>query len=68
MDDLIKALQIFRKYGNPENPVNCEYDELNICGINPNLVSPIDIQELEQLGFDVDETGECFYSFRFGSA
>lgn len=28
MEDLIKALQIFLKYGNPDYPTYCLYDEL----------------------------------------
>jgi len=30
MDDLIKALQILRKYGNPKYPTHCEHDTLYI--------------------------------------
>jgi len=53
MDDLIKALQIFRKYGNPEYPTHCEHDVLTICGINPDDVSEEDKKDLEGLGFTV---------------
>jgi hypothetical protein len=28
MDDLIKALQILRKYGNPEHPTHCNWGEM----------------------------------------
>lgn len=70
MDDLIKALQIFRKYGNPECPTHCEHDELLICGIDADLVSKKDVKELDKLGFFITEQyGEKqFMSFRFGSA
>ncbi len=70
MDDLIAALQIFRKYGNPRNPTHCEHDVMIICGIDPENVSDEDKIELERLGFFVNcEFGdECFQSFRFGSA
>lgn len=64
MDDLIKALQIFRKYGNPERPTNCEHDVLTI-NINPEIVSEEDKQELSSLSFDPSD--DCFRSFRFGS-
>jgi len=30
MEDLIKALQIFLKYGNPAHPFYCEHDELTV--------------------------------------
>ena len=70
MEDLIKALQILLKYGNPDDPTHCEHDELNICGIDPGDVSDEDKAELERLGFNVSSSyGEpAFYSFRFGSA
>ncbi len=66
MNDLIKALQIFAKYGNPECPTHCEHDKLQVC-IKPNLVSGIDKLELSLLSFYIDEDDDCFYSFRFGS-
>lgn len=70
MDDLIKALQILRKYGNPQFPTHCEHDVMMVVGINPDIVSNDDKQELENLGFFVsNKYGESmFQSFRFGSA
>ena len=72
MEDLIKALQIFSKYGNPKYPTHCEHDVLMICGIDPDDVSGEDTAELKKLGFLVGDPIEgCedgFYSFRFGSA
>jgi len=70
MDDLIEALQIFRKYGNPDYPTHCEHDVMYICGIEPNDVSKKDIKRLNELGFFIgDDTGEdLFQSFKFGSA
>ena len=68
MDDLIMALQIFRKYGNPDYPTHCEHDELTIC-IDPANVSCQDKERLEKLGFSEDIDGDCsFKSYRFGSA
>lgn len=67
MDDLIAALQIFRKYGNPKWPTHCEHDVLTICGISPDDVSKEDKAKLDELGFFVDEEEECFCSFHFGS-
>lgn len=68
MEDLIKALQIFLKYGNPDNPTHCEHDEMLVC-IDPDIVSDEDKVELYKLGFFVSkEYPTCFMSFRFGSA
>jgi hypothetical protein len=70
MDDLIKALQILRKYGNPDYPTHCEHDTLYICGIDPLRVSIEDVAELNRLGFPVtSEFGAPqFYSHKYGSA
>jgi hypothetical protein len=68
MEKLIKALQIFLKYGNPAFPTHCEHDELTICGIEPGKVSKEDIKELDELGFFISEEDDCFKSFRYGSA
>ena len=80
MEDLIEALRILLKYGNPKYPTHCEHDELNIVGIEPEKISKEDIKELEELGFLVqiegvyDDENEYMpeeskiYSFRYGSA
>jgi len=65
MRDLIEALIIFLKYGNPTYPTTCEHDELWVL-IDPNLVSHDDKIRLEELGFDVDEDAGTFHSFKFG--
>jgi hypothetical protein len=67
MSDLIKALQIFLKYGDPGWPTHCEHDELWICGIDPEDVSKEDVEKLDELGFFIS-SDDCFKSFRFGSA
>ncbi len=67
MSDLIEALQIFLKYGNPPYPTNCSHDELAICGIMPDQVSEADKERLKTLGFFVGSEG-YFISFKFGSA
>ena len=79
MEDLIKALQILLKYGNPDFPTHCEHDELEICDIDPALISEEDKKELEELGFVIqiegvyDEENEFMpqesriYSFKYGS-
>jgi hypothetical protein len=70
MKQLIEALQIFLKYGNPYNPTHCEHDVLIIVGIDPDSVSEEDKSKLDELGFFVDnEYGDkMFTSYRFGSA
>lgn len=70
MKDLIEALQILLKYGDPRNPTHCEHDVLTIVGIDPSDVSDEDKTRLEELGFIVsDEYGDSmFRSFRYGSA
>ncbi len=73
MDDVIKALQVFKKYvepGSPEDkwPFQCSHDVLYV-RVRPELVSAEDILELEELGFMVGENDfeNGFYSYRFGS-
>ena len=68
MKDLIEALTILLKYGNPDYPTHCEHDTLTICGIEPDDVTDEDKLKLDELGFFVDEDDEYFMSFRFGSA
>jgi RimJ/RimL family protein N-acetyltransferase len=68
MEDLIYALQIFLKYGNPENPSHCEHDYFYI-NIDPELVSNDDQIILAEFGFFIDEDfdGKGFGSYRYGS-
>lgn len=67
MEDLIKALQILLKYGNPYKPLSCQHDILYTCGIDDEKVTPDDKAELEKLGFEVDEEEGGFLSYRYGS-
>jgi len=66
MDDLIEALQIFRKYGNPDYPTHCEHDEMWV-DIDNEDVSDADIEKLDNLGFFINESEGGFTSFKFGS-
>lgn len=80
MKDLIAALQILIKYGNPEYPCVCSHDELRIVGIEPETITTEDKALLHELGFYVGIEGEyCedleeehegskIYSFKYGSA
>ena len=68
MKDLIAALTILLKYGNPDHPTHCEHDVLYVCGINPEDVSEEDIKKLDELGFFINEEFEdSFASFKYGS-
>lgn len=66
MDDLIEALVILRKYGNPPYPTHCEHDTLFV-NIDPSPVSPEDLAKLDDLGFFPDDDGVGFLSYKFGS-
>jgi len=66
MKDLIEALQIFLKYGNPRSPTWCGDEVLYICGLDADDVSIEDKVRLDELGFFVDEEDNGFMSFRFG--
>jgi len=66
MEDLIKALQIFLKYGNPRSPTNCSHDLLFV-DISPDVVSDEDKLALDGLSFIPDDEEDGFISFRFGS-
>jgi len=80
MKNLIKALQILLKYGNPKYPTHCTHDELIIVGIEPEKISKEDVKKLDDLGFIVQIEGSyCeeddyeveeskIFSFRYGSA
>ena len=52
MEDLIKALQILLKYGNPKRPFICKCDECIVQDIDPIDVSQDDIARLKDLGFN----------------
>jgi hypothetical protein len=68
MENLIKALQIFLKYGNPTYPTTCEHDTLYVVGYDDKEFSKDDIAELNKLGFEYDEELGSWVSFTFGSA
>lgn len=67
MEDLIKALHIFIKYGNPDWPTHCEHDELAVCGYVITEFTEEDIKKLDRLGFFWDGEMEYFLSYKFGS-
>ena len=67
LDDLIEALTIFRKYGNPQSPTHCEHDTLYV-NIPFNKVNKEDIIKLHDLGFFENTKDVGFMSYRYGSA
>jgi hypothetical protein len=66
LDDLIEALTILRKYGNPKYPTTCEHDILYVC-IDAKLVSAEDTARLDELGFFVENEADGFASHHFGN-
>jgi len=67
MSDLIEALKIFRRYGNPEWPTHCEHDVMMI-NIDYTIISDKDKEKLNHLGFIEDVENNKFKSYKFGSA
>lgn len=63
LSDLIKALNIFLKYGDVDYPVSTDHDILYI-HVAPGIVSEDDKAELDKLGFIADESGS-FCSYRW---
>ena len=74
MNDLIEALEIFKKYVPAQdsyefkNPFHCEHDILMVTAVKMDDVSEEDAQKLDDLGFFKSEEFECFASFKFGSS
>lgn len=67
MENLIKAFQIFLKYGNPEYPTHCEHDVMYV-SIEYDIVSDADKKALDELGFIHCEDNDIFKSYMYGSA
>ena len=67
MRDLIQALRIFAKYTDLDWPVQCMNNAMWIC-VDPKEVSMNDQDRLYDLGFNVSDLQEKFYSFRFGKS
>lgn len=67
MDDLIKALTIFRKYTEAQWPTHCEHDVMHV-RVSPDSVSIEDMEQLSELGFNACSGDDDFQSYRFGGA
>lgn len=68
MDELIEALQIFRKYKNERWPTNCQHDVFYIMAVTKDEIPEVEQRRLKELGFLWNDTEEVWQSFRFGSA
>ena len=68
MNNLIEALNIFLKYGNPDCPTHCEHDVLYVVGYNHEDFSKEDLEKLDELGFFWSDEHDLFVSYQFGSA
>jgi len=68
MDDLIEALNIFKKYKSVRWPTNCRRDVFAIMEVEEAEVSAEDKKRLDELSFLFSEEYDCWISFRFGSA
>jgi hypothetical protein len=68
MSDLIKALQIFLKYGDPRWPSLCEHCMFLLVSYrDKEIISEEDQKDLDKLGFIFIEEYGCWGSTRFGS-
>lgn len=70
MDDLIEALEIFKRYQsgyNLEYPTHCQHYELWVCGVDVGDLTKDEIQKLDKIGFFWDSDDEAFKSYKFGS-
>jgi len=68
MKDLVEAFKIFLKYSDNEYPINCQHDIMRVyLDIDYVDMTIIDVEKLEELGFDYDEDFGCFYSHKYGS-
>lgn len=63
-DKFIEGLQILNKYFDKpkEEYFSAEHDVIYF-GPDPSIVSPEDITKLEDYGFNVDKSLDCFYYY-----
>lgn len=68
MSDLIKALQIFLKYGDPMYPSSGEHDVFLLPSYRDrDFIGAEDREALNKLSFYFIEEYGCWGSYRFGS-
>jgi hypothetical protein len=66
--DLISGLLLLADHQfNSISPLHCEHDELMIMS-DPSQFTAEQIAKLKAWGFHATESGDAFYSYRFGSA
>lgn len=68
MDELIEALNIFKKYRNEKWPTHCEHDVLMIMAVGEKEMSLEDTEQVEKLGFHWSGEYDCWASYKFGRA
>jgi transposase len=60
MENLIEALNIFKKYRNIDKPITCALKTLMIKEITKKMVSKEDQKRLNELDFKWDEEYSCW--------
>lgn len=65
--DLIAALTLLARAGNPVSPFHCEHDTLHIMA-DPADFTPEELAQLEAWSIHADEENGSFYSHYYGSA
>lgn len=61
------ALELLAKHQTSAWPFHCEHDVLYVMS-DPSKYTEQELEQLSEWGFDADEGGEYFCSFRYGSA
>lgn len=65
---LLEALTILATgQCNATSPLHCEHDTLTVMA-DPKAFTDAQVDQLDGLGFSVDQDDETFYSFKYGSA
>lgn len=60
MENLIEALNIFKKYKNNDDPIMCALRTLMINHVTKKMVSKEDQEKLNELGFEWDDDYKCW--------
>ena len=66
IEELLEAIKIFLKYDEGQYPINADHDIIYFY-VDPNKVCESDHIRLEELGFDVHQEFDCYYSYKYGS-
>jgi len=66
IEELIEAMEIFKKYIGDDYPTNCDHDVMRV-NVDPENVTEADVIRLDELGFTVDDDLNMFMSYKYGS-